>query len=238
MFWPLQRPHRWRPEPDRPGADNDLAVGKIVDTISHSKYWKSSAIFVIEDDTQNGVDHVDGARGPVEVISPWAQHRTVDSRYYSQITVIRTIEQILGMQPMNQKDSAATPMTHAFTNKPDYAKYTARPNRIPLTYGVDTTPTCGTDQVAAKFAKLAPSERKALTVPQDMTKMAQNWKTWTKSQRLTGARAVPDYANPQQMDHYTWYEAHGYRTPYPGEKQVLSPAQVPGRYLPSPDFDG
>ncbi|WP_345483271.1 alkaline phosphatase family protein, partial [Actinopolymorpha pittospori] len=96
-------------------ADNDLAVGKVVDTISHSKWWKDTAIFVIEDDTQNGVDHVDGARGPVQIISPWAKHGTVDSHYYTQITMIRTIEQILGIQPMNQKDSAATPMRSAFT---------------------------------------------------------------------------------------------------------------------------
>ncbi|MGW0203945.1 alkaline phosphatase family protein [Nonomuraea sp. NPDC003201] len=99
-------------------ADSDLATGRIVDTISHSPYWKESAIFVIEDDTQNGVDHVDGARGPVQIISPWAQHGKVDSTYCTQITVIRTIEQILGIQPMNQKDSAATPMSRAFTRKP------------------------------------------------------------------------------------------------------------------------
>ncbi|MEW2041945.1 alkaline phosphatase family protein, partial [Streptomyces sp. NPDC005534] len=88
-------------------ADNDLAVGRMVDDITHSKYWKDSAIFVVEDDSQAGLDHVDGHRAPVQVISPYAQHGTVDDHYYSQITMIRTIEQILGIHPMNQLDSAA-----------------------------------------------------------------------------------------------------------------------------------
>ena len=105
-----------RPAPAAQVADNDLAVGQIVDTISHSKYWKDSAIFVVEDDSQAGLDHVDGHRAPIQIISPWAQHGVVDNHYYSQITMIRTIEQILGIHPMNQKDSAATPMTGAFTS--------------------------------------------------------------------------------------------------------------------------
>ena len=96
-------------------ADNDLAVGRMVDTISHSKYWKDSAIFVVEDDSQAGLDHVDGHRAPIQVISPWAQHGVTDSHYYSQITMIRTIEQILGIHPMNQMDTSASPMRQAFT---------------------------------------------------------------------------------------------------------------------------
>src|SRR4051794_19576014 len=69
----------------RLGADGDLAVGRIVDTISHSKYWKDSAIFVVEDDSQAGADHVDGHRSPIQIISPWAQHGVTDSRFYSQL---------------------------------------------------------------------------------------------------------------------------------------------------------
>ena len=101
-------------------------MGKIVDTISHSKYWKDSAIFVVEDDSQDGADHVDGHRAPVQIISPWAQHGAVDSTYYSQITMVRTIEQILGAQPLNQKVAAATPMYGAFT---DHAGLHARSPR-------------------------------------------------------------------------------------------------------------
>ncbi len=98
-------------------ASGDLAVGKVVDTISHSKYWKSSAIFVVEDDSQNGVDHVDGHRAPIQVISPWAAHGRTVSTYYSQISMVRTIEQILGAEPLNQKVAAATPMFDAFQGK-------------------------------------------------------------------------------------------------------------------------
>ncbi|MGA8113983.1 MAG: bifunctional YncE family protein/alkaline phosphatase family protein [Actinocatenispora sp.] len=219
-------------------ADNDLAVGKVVDTISHSRWWKDTAIFVIEDDTQNGVDHVDGARGPVQIISPWARHRTVDSHYYTQITVLRTIEQILGMQPMNQKDSAATPMRRAFTWLPDFRPFNAVPNRIPLSYGLPAPPPCGADTVAPKYAKLAPTQGSAPAVPADMRTVAELWRDWEKQQHLTGPKALPDLANPEQMDHFTWYQAHGWTVPYPGEDQVLAPLQVPGRYLPSPDFDG
>lgn len=143
MFWLSSDHTGGAPNPIAQVADNDLAVGKIVDRISHSKYWKSSAIFVIEDDTQNGVDHVDGARGPVQIISPWAQHGVVDSHYYTQITVIRTIEQILGITPMNQKDTAASPMDRAFQQSPDLTPFDVLPNRVPLTFGVSTPPACG-----------------------------------------------------------------------------------------------
>jgi YVTN family beta-propeller protein len=126
-------------------ADNDLALGRIVDTISHSKYWSQSAIFVAEDDSQAGSDHVDGHRAPVQIISPWAQHGVTDSHYYSQITIMRTMEQILGIQPMNIKDTAATPMRQAFTNKPDLTPFNAVPNQTSLTAGAKTLPPCNAD---------------------------------------------------------------------------------------------
>ena len=149
----LQRPHRRTGRtPEAQVADGDLAVGKIVDEISHSQYWKDSAIFVVEDDSQDGADHVDGHRAPVQVISPWAQHGKVDSTYYSQITMVRTIEQILGAQPLNQKVAAATPMYGAFTNKPDYTPFNTVPNQVPLTEGVATPPACGVDTLGPKGA--------------------------------------------------------------------------------------
>ncbi|HEY1486847.1 MAG TPA: bifunctional YncE family protein/alkaline phosphatase family protein, partial [Micromonosporaceae bacterium] len=92
------------PYPTALVADNDLAVGRIVDDISHSQFWKSSAIFVLEDDSQNGTDHVDGHRAPLYVISPYAKQGIVDDTYYTQINVVKTIEQILHIQPMNQMD--------------------------------------------------------------------------------------------------------------------------------------
>jgi YVTN family beta-propeller protein len=238
MFWLSSDHTGGPPSPIAQVADNDLAVGRIVDTISHSRYWKDSAIFVVEDDTQDGVDHVDGARAPIQIISPWAIHGKVDNHYYSQITMIRTIEQILGMQPMNQKDSAATPMFAAFGKKADDTPFTAVPNRIPLTFGLATPPACGNDQVPAKYAGLTPHLSGPPPIPAGQQHVADLWKTWSKHQHLTGSRAMPDFANPEQMDHFTWYQAHGWRTPYPGEKQILTPLQVPGAYLPSPDFDG
>ncbi|WP_329291783.1 bifunctional YncE family protein/alkaline phosphatase family protein [Streptomyces pseudovenezuelae] len=218
-------------------ADNDLAVGRMVDEISHSKYWKDSAIFVVEDDSQNGLDHVDGHRAPVQIISPYARHGSVDSHYYTQITMIRTVEQILGIHPMNQKDSAATPMYGAFTGKPDTTPFTAVPNRTSLTLGVSPTPSCGADTPAAQDADAAPAPTTA-AVPAAKRDLAAEWKTWASHQRLTGAHAVPDYANAEQMNRYTWYQTHAWTTPYPGDKKVYAPNAVPGAYLPSAESDG
>ncbi|MFI1288210.1 alkaline phosphatase family protein [Streptomyces sp. NPDC020792] len=236
MFW-LSSDHTGGPASAAAQvADNDLAVGKIVDTISHSKYWKDSAIFVVEDDSQAGLDHVDGHRAPIQIISPWARHNTVDSRYYSQITMIRTIEQILGIHPMNQKDSAASPMRGAFTEQPDFTPFTTLPNRTPLTDGVKTAPSCGLDTPAPqnpKAAAVAPA-----TVPADQQAVAAKWDNWKSKQRLTGPNAKPDFANPAQMNHFTWYETHGWSKPYPGEKKIFAPEDVPGAYIPSPESDG
>ncbi|MFI5609843.1 alkaline phosphatase family protein [Amycolatopsis sp. NPDC051903] len=234
MFW-LSNDHTGGPaSPAAQVADNDLATGRIVDEISHSPYWKDSAIFVVEDDSQAGLDHVDGHRAPIQVISPYAQHGVVDNRYYSQITMIRTIEQILGIQPMNQKDSAATPMATAFTNKPDFTPFTAVPNRTSLTAGLATQPSCGSDTVAPQFAAVQPPT----AVPAEQQQVASQWATWQKNQHFTGPGAIPDSANPEQMDHFTWYQVHGWKTPYPGENKIYSPDQVPGAYIPSAETDG
>ena len=124
------------PNPVAEVADNDLAVGRIIDTISHSSIWKSSVVFVVEDDAQNGIDHVDGHRAPLLVASPYAKRGIVDNSYYTQLNVVKTIEQILGVAPMNQEDRAAWPMYSAFTNTPDVAPYDVVPNQIPLTQGL------------------------------------------------------------------------------------------------------
>ena len=109
-------------------ADNDLALGRFVDAISHSSIWSSSAIFVEEDDAQDGVDHVDGHRSPGYVISPYVKQKvnpdgtgagvTEDSTFYTQVNMTRTIEQILGLKPMNQFDLVASPMTDALHRQP------------------------------------------------------------------------------------------------------------------------
>jgi YVTN family beta-propeller protein len=227
-------------DPEAQVADGDLAVGQIVDEISHSPYWKDSAIFVVEDDSQDGADHVDGHRAPVQIISPWAIHGKVDSTYYSQITMVRTIEQILGAQPLNQKLAAATPMYGAFTSRPNYAPFTAVPNQVPLTEGVATAPTCGLDtlgQTGAAAQQVNAQAAQNVAVPTAEQQVAAQWDAWAQHQRFSGSNAVPDYANPELMNRYTWYQAHDWKVPYPGDAKIYSPSQVPGGYLPSADVN-
>jgi DNA-binding beta-propeller fold protein YncE len=104
-------------------ADNDLALGMVVEAISNSKFWKETAIFVIEDDAQNGPDHVDAHRAVALVISPYTKRKFVDSTLYSTTSMLRTMELILGLQPMSQFDAAARPMFNSFTAKPDVTPY-------------------------------------------------------------------------------------------------------------------
>ncbi|GAB3853180.1 alkaline phosphatase family protein [Nocardioides maradonensis] len=219
-------------------ADNDLAVGRIVDTISHSRYWKDSVIFVAEDDSQAGADHVDGHRAPIQVISPWAQHGKVVDTYYSQISMVRTIEQILGAQPLNQKVAAATPMYDAFTTKPDLTPYDAVRNQIPLTEGVATAPACGTDTLGTTGAAAATVSRQTAArtaVPASHRAVAAAWARWISHQQLTGNGAVADSTHPELMNRWTWYRAHDWSRPYPGDSRILFPSQVPGGALPASD---
>jgi YVTN family beta-propeller protein len=225
-------------DPEAQVADGDLAVGDIVDEISHSKYWKDSAIFVVEDDSQDGADHVDGHRAPIQIISPWAQHGVVDDTYYSQINMVRTIEQILGAQPLNEKLAAATPMYGAFTDKPDYTPFNVLPNQVPLTEGVATAPLCGLDtlgQTGTAAQQLDAQEAQKAAVPADEQATAAAWQTWIATQHTTGNGAVPDFANPEQMNRYTWYQTHEWQVPYPGDSKIYAPSQVPGAYIPSSD---
>ncbi len=238
MIW-LSSDHTGGPTDSEAGvADNDLATGDIVDTISHSKYWKDSAIFVAEDDSQDGADHVDGHRAPIQVISPWAQHGKVINTYYSQLSIVRTIEQILGAQPLNEKVAAATPMYDAFTGKPSYKPFNTVPNQIPLTEGIFTPPACGLDtlgRTGAAAKALNKAEAQKTVVPANEQATAAAWQTWLAGQHTTGNGAIPDFANPEQMNRYTWYQAHGWKVPYPGDSKIFAPDQVPGGTLPSPD---
>ena len=120
------------PTPRAAVADNDLALGRIIEAISHSRFWEKTCILVTEDDPQAGLDHVDGHRTVGLVISPYTKRGEVISTNYSQINMFRTIENILGIPPLNQFDLAAEPMVDCFTDKPDYTPYNARPNNIPL----------------------------------------------------------------------------------------------------------
>jgi YVTN family beta-propeller protein len=112
------------PTPRAYVADNDYALGRLVDAVSHSKYWKSTAIFMVEDDAQAGPDHVDAHRTIAQVISPYTQTGRVDSTFYSTASMLRTIELIADIGPMTQFDAAAIPMFNSFTNHPDFTPYT------------------------------------------------------------------------------------------------------------------
>jgi YVTN family beta-propeller protein len=120
------------PTPDAQVADNDLALGRIVEALSRSRFWPETCIFVIEDDPQNGWDHVSGFRTTAYIASPYTRLRRTISTQYNQTSLIRTMELMLGLPPMNQLDATATPMFDCFTNTPDLAPFAAVPNNIPL----------------------------------------------------------------------------------------------------------
>jgi len=120
------------PTPRAAVADNDLALGQIVEAISTSKFWNETCIFVTEDDPQAGLDHIDGHRTVGLIISPYTKRNEVVSTYYSQINMVRTMENILGIPPMNQFDMLAEPMLECFTESPDFTPYKAVKNNIPL----------------------------------------------------------------------------------------------------------
>jgi Phosphoesterase family len=113
-------------------ADNDLALGQITEALSHSRLWKSMAIFGTEDDPKNGWDHVSGYRTTTYVISPWAKQRVVVKTRYNTTSLLRTMEQILGLPPMSQFDATATPMADCFTDFPNFTSFTAVANNVAL----------------------------------------------------------------------------------------------------------
>jgi len=206
------------PDPDAQQADNDLAVGRIIDYISHSPVWSTSAIFVEEDDAQNGVDHVDGHRSPGYIISPYAvQNGPADHTFYTQVNMTRTIEQILGLPPMNQFDLVASPMRTAFvTGQPptaNFAPWTHVPNQIPLDKGV----------VASANAHPAVKALRAAWLKK-------------KSEIFAGKLTKPDAEDPEIVNHLNWYMTTGFKTPYPGEKKVRPPSDFKNSApLPDPD---
>ena len=120
------------PTPAATVADNDLAFGRIVEALSHSRFWKDMIIFGIEDDPQAGWDHVSGYRTTAYVLSPYAKRRTIVSTQYNTTSLLRTMEQVLGLPPMNQFDATAVPMFDCFTDTADYTPFKALPNEVPL----------------------------------------------------------------------------------------------------------
>ncbi len=113
-------------------ADNDLALGRVVEGLSKSRFWPNMAIFVVEDDAQNGSDHIDAHRTVALAISPYIKKHSVDSTMYSTSSMLRTMELMLGLEPMSQFDAAARPMADSFGMTADLAPYVARPARVDL----------------------------------------------------------------------------------------------------------
>ena len=195
-----------QPYPINYQADNDLALGRMVDAISHSKVWAHSAIFVEEDDSQSGVDHVDGHRQPVFVISPYTvaaqapgQGKAIHTTYTAE-NINRTVENILGMQPLTQFDLVASPMFDAFQDTPDLTPYDHVAAVIPLDQG----PNLPVD----KTAQYSPVQ-----------------KAWLKAtaEVMKGKYDKADAVDPNFLNHVIWYSATDWKRAYPGENGVLMP---------------
>jgi YVTN family beta-propeller protein len=240
-------------------ADNDLALGRYVDAISHSSIWSSSAIFVEEDDAQDGVDHVDGHRSPGYIISPYVQQQvkkdgsgagvTEDGTFYTQVNMTRTIEQILGLPPMNQFDLTASPMSEIFVDNPpaaNFVPWTHVPNAIPLNQGVTQTPaqpipapkaSASLTPALATLIPAAPATAsvvKAFYIPgrtpavetqtvASLSPAQQSLRTgWMKkkTQIFAGKQHVPDSEDPETVNHLDWYESTNFKVPYPGETKI------------------
>jgi len=218
ILWVIDDHTGGPPTPDAEQADNDLAIGRIIDYISHSNVWNTSAIFIEEDDAQNGVDHVDGHRSPGYIVSPYAvQNGTPDHTYYTQVNMTRTIEQILGLPPMNQFDLVASPMRPDFTNTPNFTPWSHVANQVPLNQGVGGNAGPEPNTPRGKALKAAWLKK--------------------KQQIFAGKLTKPDSEDPDTVNHLNWYMSTNFERPYPGEKTVRPPSDFKNRAPRTADLD-
>ena len=173
------------PTPRAMVADNDLALGRIVEAVSRSKFWKETCIFVVEDDPQNGFDHIDAHRTVALVISPYTKRKYVDRTNYNQTGMVKTIELILGLPPMNQLDLSATPLRGCFQDRPDLTPYKCVRNVIAL------------DEMNLSL--------KRLTGPALF---------WAKKSHALNLEEG-DAADEDTLNRILWHATRGYDTPYP-----------------------
>jgi YVTN family beta-propeller protein len=171
-------------------ADNDLALGRIVEDLSKSKFWKKMAIFVVEDDAQNGVDHVDGHRTVALAVSPYIKRGHVDSTFYSNQSMLKTIELILGLPTLSLFDLIANDMRAGFQNTPDFTPYEA------------VVPEQSLDEVNPPLKALAGPQRRAAI---DSSRM--RWE-------------IPDAAPTERLNRILWHSIKGWKTPYPTVRQA------------------
>ncbi|MCL4794885.1 MAG: hypothetical protein KJZ84_09985 [Bryobacteraceae bacterium] len=172
-------------------ADNDLALGQIIEGLSKTPFWRKTAVFVVEDDAQNGVDHVDGHRTIAFVASPYARRGHVDSTFYANQSITKTIELILGLPALSIFDLIANDMRNAFTDTPDFTPYT------------HLTPEQSLDDLNPPAQALRGEARRAAL---DSAKMR-----WD----------VPDAAPTERLNRVLWGMIKGWKTPYPGAKSTV-----------------
>ena len=171
-------------------ADNDWAVGQIVEGISHSQFWRSALIFVVEDDAQDGLDHVDGHRTVALAVSPYIRRGSIDSTFYSQCSMVKTIEMILGLPPMSLFDLIAHDMRNSFQAKPDFTPYLASEPHQSI---YEVNPPLSALQGAAREAAIA--------------SMQMNFEE-------------PDDVPTQVLNAILWHDAKGWNTPIPQVRTV------------------
>ena len=179
-------------------ADNDLALGKVIEGLTHSRFWATMAIFVVEDDAQNGVDHIDGHRTVALAISPYARRGVVDSTFYSQPSMVKTIELILGLPAMSLFDLVATDMRASFIGageQPDVTPYTALEPAVSL---------YETNQRVGDIRGAHSSERRRAALASSRMRFD-----------------IPDAAPSDALNRILWHEARGWGTPFPGVRQSL-----------------
>ncbi len=206
-----------QPYPSNYQADNDLALGRMVEAITHSKIWPDSAIFVEEDDSQSGTDHVDGHRQSVYVISPYTvapqapgQGKSIHTTYTAE-NMNRTIENILGIPPLTQFDLVASPMFDVFQNTPDPTPFDHVAATLPLNDGPDLG-----GQASTSY-----------------TPLQQAWLRAT-AEVMKGKDDKPDAVDPNFLNHVIWYATTNWNVPYPGENKVMMPGpflKAAKRYL-------
>lgn len=173
------------PTPRAQVADNDLAVGRIIERISRSRFWPKTCIFVNEDDPQAGFDHVDGHRSLCLVVSPYTKRGAVISKFYNQTSVLHTMEQMLGLPPMNQMDSLAPLMTDCFTRTPVFSPFTCLKNNIAL------------DEMNKPTAQL------------------QGLELYWAEQSLAQPLEEVDQADEDTLNRIIWHSVKGVDRPYP-----------------------
>ncbi len=173
------------PTPRAMMADNDLALGRIVEAVTHSPQWQETCIFVVEDDAQSGPDHIDGHRTVYQAISPYTRRGYVDSTLYTQANMIRSIGMMLGLDPMNQFDAYAEPMAACFSDTPDFTPYTRVGNNVAL------------DERNPSGATMTPADRYWLA----------------KSLSLDWSQI--DGPDPYWLNRINWYSFHKGTRPYP-----------------------